>query len=780
MHAQNPNRLYVGTDLHDDYLTVLTNDGSYRFVAYSHHIIETSFIPTGETFIPNSHAIVAQKNIVGARFQEGRDTLFYRTKGIQVAIVKKPLKLLYKFQNKVLLSEKRGYVKTDSTEILEFNLGTTEVLYGGGARALGMNRRGNRLELYNKAHYGYEKRSELLNYTMPLVASSKKYMVHFDNAPIGFLDLDSKGDNTLQYETISGRKTYQVIAGVDWNSIIDSYTDLTGKQPLPPRWVLGNFASRFGYHSQREVQDVVAKFRKDSIPLDTVILDIYWFGKDIKGHMGNLEFLKDSFPSPKKMIQDFRSEGIKTVLVTEPFVLSSSKKWEEVVAKDILAKTPAGEPYQYEFYFGNTGLIDIFEPTGKKWFWEIYKKYTDMGIAGWWGDLGEPEVHPVDMYHGRASANEVHNIYGHHWAKLLQDGYQKDFPTQRPFILMRAGAAGSQRFGMIPWSGDVNRSWGGLAVQPEISLQMGMQGLGYMHSDLGGFAGGEVFDSELYTRWLQYGVFQPIFRPHGQEHIAPEPIFHDDSTKELAKRAIELRYQLLPYNYTLAFENHTKGVPLMRPLLFVESDNAMVFENSEAYLWGNNFLVVPIIKAGVTEKEIYFPKGNKWIDFYNDKVYEGGKTHTIPVVSEHIPVFVKGNAFIPMIQTIQTTAEYHLDTFDVHFYNTNTKSKSQSDLYNDDGHTPEAYEKGLYELLSFDTEKKKWGRAIILSKEVGEHFQMTHKKINLVIHNSQKKPSRVKVAGQNTIGTWDKSKKTLTIPVSWKAKQTKITIKLIF
>ncbi|KJZ16581.1 glycosyl hydrolase, partial [Pseudoalteromonas fuliginea] len=142
--------------------------------------------------------------------------------------------------NKLLLSEKEGYVKKDSTEAIRFNIDKTEALYGGGARALGMNRRGNRLQLYNRAHYGYGGRSELMNFTVPLVMSSKIYAVHFDNAPIGWLDLDSKKDNTLEYETISGRKTYQVIAADNWYSLTESYTELTGRQPMPARWILGN------------------------------------------------------------------------------------------------------------------------------------------------------------------------------------------------------------------------------------------------------------------------------------------------------------------------------------------------------------------------------------------------------------------------------------------------------------------------------------------------------------------------------------------------------------
>jgi len=155
--------------------------------------------------------------------------------------------------------------------------------------------------------------------------------------------------------------------------------------------------------------------------------------------------------------------------------------------------------------------------------------------------------------------------------KMVFDNQLKMSPDQRPFILMRSGFAGSQRYGMIPWTGDVSRSWGGLKPQVELSLQMSLLGMAYTHSDLGGFAGGEQFDQEMYIRWLQYGVFQPIYRPHAQDNIAPEVVFHDKRTQDILRKYIKLRYNLLPYNYTLAYQNSTTGMPLMRPLFLSNS-----------------------------------------------------------------------------------------------------------------------------------------------------------------------------------------------------------------
>ena len=765
--AQNSKRIYKGYSEKEDLLEVYTNDGTYLIKAYNEKIIETSFIPNNEPFNPKSHAVVLTTNYAQTQIVESVTKLTYTTPGISVTIEKAPFQLTYYFKGKSLISEKEGYTKTDNFKSIQFNLDTTEVLYGGGERVLGMNHRGYKLQLYNRAHYGYTTHSELMNYTMPLVLSSKIYAIHFDNAPIGSLDLDSKKDNTLTYETISGRMTYQVVAGANWPDLMNQYTNLTGKQPLLPRWALGNFASRFGYHTEKETRATVEQFIENKIPLDAIIIDIYWFGSEIKGTLGNLEFLKDSFPTPDQMISDFKAKGIKTILVTEPFILTTSNRWKEAMSKQVLGTDSIGKPFTFDFYFGNTGLVDIFKPKAKEWFWDIYKGFTNRGIGGWWGDLGEPEMHPSQLQHITGSADEVHNIYGHNWAKLIFEGYQKDFPSQRPFILMRSGYSGSQRYGLIPWSGDVSRSWGGLQPQPEIALQMGMQGIGFMHSDLGGFAGGEVFEPELYTRWLQYGVFQPIFRPHGQEHIAPEPVYHDAKIIAMAKKAIELRYQLIPYNYTLAFENNQLGLPLMRTLFFEEPNNKDLYEVANSYLWGSDFLVSPILKEGVTQKKVYFPKTNHWFDFYTDEKFEGGSSHTVRVIPEHIPVFVRAGAFIPMAKVVQNTKDYSTAQLELHYYHDPSITKSIGKMYNDDGETPNAFEKGKYELLDFESKFVNNTLEVVFSNTTGENYESTNREMTLILHNVTSKPKRIKKEGKKLTYTWDEENHKLLIKFEW-------------
>lgn len=774
--AQNAERKFVAVNETENAVEITTSDGKYRFQYFTPEMVEASFIPSGEKYNPASHAVVLEPLKVSYKVSEAEDSVIIDSEGLDIVVSKMPFQVTYFFDGEKVISEKAGYFKDDIYEKLDFNITESEVLMGGGARALGMNRRGNRLQLYNRAHYGYGTKSELLNFTLPVVLSSEKYALHFDNAPIGYLDLDSEHSNTITYETISGRKTYQLIVGNTWEAIVKNYTLLTGRQPMPPRWALGNFSSRFGYHSREEVEETIEKFREEKIPVDAVIIDLFWFGHEIMGTMGNLEFVTDSFPRPKEMIDDLAEDGVKTILVTEPFILTTSKRWEEAVEEGVLAKDSIGNPYTFDFYFGNTGLIDIFDPEARDWFWSIYSELTDMGVGGWWGDLGEPEVHPEGLLHATGTANEVHNIYGHYWAKMIYEDYREDFPEQRPFILMRAGAAGSQRYGLIPWSGDVSRSWGGLKPQPEISLQMGLQGLAYMHSDLGGFAGDNLND-ELYLRWLQYGVFQPIYRPHAQEEVPSEPVFREPRTKELSKQAIELRYKLLPYNYTLAFRNSTEGLPLMRPLFFEEPGNFRLYSVAGTYLWGDNFLISPVLQEHVNQQEVYFPKPSNWFDYYTGEKFSGGQSAIVELDERYIPTYVRGGAIIPMAKPLQTTQNFSAEDVEIHYFFDAEAKSSHGILYHDNGVTPNTFLTGDYEILDLKSEIRKKEVTFSIQKNPGAARKTSEfKQIDLVIHNLEKAPENVFLGKAIISANYDKQAHRLTIPVRLNDNLSTITI----
>ncbi|OJJ21806.1 hypothetical protein BKI52_15010 [marine bacterium AO1-C] len=785
--AQNADRKYQSHTWSKNLLTVQTNEGKLTLKAYNDYVIKVAFEKSDSQNPDTSHAVVLQPQRVLTNLRETSNKLIMSTEVLRAEVIKSPLQVIFYNGDKKLTSEAAGYFeKKDSLKLrgFAFNLDNSESLYGTGERALPLNRRGYRLELYNKAHYGYSDKSVLMGYNIPLVLSSKKYAIYFDNAPKGFIDLGKTNPSQLTFESIGGNMTYYFIAAENLSRVIEEYTLLTGRQPLPPRWVFGNIATRYGYRNEAEVRKVVKEYQKQDFPLDAVILDHYWYGEgEIKKSvaMGDLDWYKPNWPNGAGLVKDLKKQNIQTVLITQPFVLTNSKNFDYTSKNGLLAKDTQGKTYVIpEFYFGQTGILDIFQPATQQWFWSKYKKHIKTGVNGWWGDLGEPEMHPSGIRHTRGKADDLHNVYGHYWAKMLAENYKKEYPQVRPLILMRAGFAGSQRFGLIPWSGDVSRSWGGLRSQIPLALNMSLAGLAYMHSDLGGFAGGKL-SPELYTRWLQYGVFQPVYRPHSQEQVPSEPIYYADSTQQIVRKFIKLRYQMLPYNYTLAYQNALRGTPLMRPLFFVEPDNAQLYQTNESYLWGDAFLVAPVLQEGQKTVKVYFPKGYTWFDFWSDKSYTGGTTATIDVTLDKIPVFVRGGAFVPMIRPINNTSAYTSKNLILHYYFDKTLEKEQEGLmYEDDGKNAQALKNKQYQLLEFEAEQE------------GDLFEMEFERnrttytgapgqrnVTLIIHN--KKFSTVakasKVGKKEVQLKYNAAKNQTTITFPWKKRKVELWLK---
>jgi len=591
---------------------------------------------------------------------------------------------------------------------------------------------------------------------------------------------------------MGGRTSYLIIVGESYPKLIENLVSVTGKQPLPPRWALGNIASRFGYHSEQEARSVVQKYRDEDFPLDAIVFDLYWFGPDIKGHMGNLNWDNKAFPTPVDMIKDFKAQGVNTIMITEPFILTSSSQWQSAVENNALMKNQSGQAEKFDFYFGNTGLVDVFEPKSQDWFWQYYQKLANQGVTGWWGDLGEPEVHPADALHNvagnKVSADEVHNAYGHQWAEMLYQRLRKFQPNTRPFILMRSGFIGSQRYGMVPWTGDVSRSWEGFKPQVELALQMSLLGLSYTHSDLGGFAGDGPIDKELYIRWLQYGVFQPVYRPHAQENAKPEPIFHDVETKDILREYVKLRYRLMPYIYSLSIENSLTGMPIMRPMFFEDESELKLIDEKDSYFYGDSFLVTPVTEQGAETVNVNLPKGT-WFNFWSEQRYQGEQNVTIAAPLDQTPVLVRAGAFIPMVDSVQSTKDYNTEHLILHYYADITVKSSSSVMYNDDGQDPNSLTNADYESLTFSANQQD-EKLLFDLQQHGQFVKMpATRQLSLVIHNYQNNAAKITVDNklvklvksreqltQQPLSAWyDESNKQLFINAAWR-KNIKITI----
>ncbi len=672
--------------------------GTWYFTEYSPNIIKLKFTPKDYAVFENiTHAVnaaVIDANTIPVTIKE--DALLIGNMG-----------------NVIIKSTffKEGF------NGFNIQLHTNEKIYGGGERALPLNRRGYKFNLYNNPWYGYSNGADNLNFSVPFFTSSNGYAVFFDNASKGYADIGKTNSNNFEVGFVSGELNMFVIFGKNYKEILASYFKLTGTQPLPPKWAMGNLMSRFGYTSEQQLTQIASKMKEEKIPYNAVIFDLFWFGDSIKGTLGNLDWInKTKWPDPKKMLVGFKKNNIQPILIAEPFILKGTKNYNN--AKKYFAVDEAGKPFNLtDFYFGQGGLLDIFRKDAGNWIWNNhYKKQIANGVNAWWTDLGEPEKHPNSIRHNLKdegvdrlmTADEVHNIYGHYWNKMLFENYAKEFPDQRLFHLNRSGFAGSQRYSIFPWSGDVSRSWSGLQAQLPVMLGMSMSGIPYIHADAGGFAGGEG-DAELYTRWLQFAAFTPIFRPHGTAlyevekaafSFPSEPALMEEPYKSYARQTVNLRYSLLPYNYNLTYRQTKNAEPLVAPLYYHYPTDTTVANVEDEFMWGENILVAPVLQKGMMQRKIILPAGN-WYQFNGDNiVYKDSVVEALSIQS--IPVFIKSGSFIPSLQSLSSKGfnqSLQLNKLKIDYYFDNKPSAYT--LYDDDGNNKNAIAKGEYELISF-------------------------------------------------------------------------------
>jgi oligosaccharide 4-alpha-D-glucosyltransferase len=657
-----------------------------------------------------------------------------------------------------------GYTAKDGYQTVSFSIGNNTQFFGAGERSLPMNRRGYRLPLYNNPWYGYSTNADALNYSIPFVISNEGYGIFFDNPSVGYIDIGKTNSNVLEFGFKSGELSFYIIVGNSIEEISKNYYILTGKQPLPPRWALGNFMSRFGYSSQQQLDSIYQAMKTAGYPMDAVIIDLFWFGDSIKGTLGNLDWMnKTAWPNPANMIAQLKKDSVNTVLITEPFVIETTHNYEK--SKQYHATDSTGSPGMIpEFYFGNTGLIDVFRNDAKAWFWSQYKKQIDIGVGGWWGDLGEPEKHPNRLFHDLKdlgltkrlfNAEDVHNIYGHYWSKLLFEQYAIHYPSTRLFHLNRSGYAGTCRYSIFPWSGDVSRSWDGFRAQLPVMLGASISGIPYISADAGGFAGGEK-DPELYTRWLQFAAFTPVFRPHGTAlgnidpnaaHIESEPVFWDAATQTRVKALIQERYALLPYNYSLSYQHLQTGKALVRPMFYDDLLDNNLLQATEQFYWGDYFLIAPVLEKGAKTKKIYLPKG-EWFDWrQRNRKINGGQWLEEPVTLDAMPVFVKAGSIVPTISSINNTMAYANAKLMFTYFP--AAQKTTYTLFEDDGaHAGNIANKqfGLIECSGINNPKAKTisllflqkGKAIKANRSIAFNIALPGTNVDFVMINGKK------------------------------------------
>lgn len=684
--------------------TILTEKGFITVTPFSENIFKiTTKLANDRTPYIESQAVVLEPCSKGIKVSASNDkiTIFSQTTKI---VVDKSTGLLsfYGKNDNLLLSEKEGVDNSSELKKVSFVNAEGQHFYGAGERGHSLELGGDTLVMYNRQNYGYtegDPRISQMNITVPYFVSDKGYGVLFDDYNSAQLVLGK----TIEYtsETPSPLSYYFINGNGSIAGATEGYTLLTGRQELPPFWALGYITSKYGYRTQAEALGVVDTLKSRGYPVDGMVLDLYWYG--VETDMGRLEWNKEQWPDHRAMLRELKDKGVNMVIISQPYINKNGAidNYNMLADKGMLMKDADGNVHDVTTWVGEAGMFDVSNPDTRQWLWNRYKSLTEDGVEGWWGDLGEPEVHPLTMWHHNGqSASQYHNVYGNEWSRIIYEGFKKDFPNKRLMLLMRGGTAGLQRYSVFPWSTDVSRSWGGLQPQVKIMLNSSLSGLAYMSSDLGGFAvdPAKPLDSELYVRWLQMGAFTPTFRTHAQ--LKPEP-YHYPEQEKICKRFIKMRYEWLPYNYTLAYENTTMGAPLARTFNFNGINLEEKYANiTDQYMWGKQIMIAPVMTKGARSRNVIFPEG-KWINWNNPRLsYNGGTEAIVKAPLSELPMFVRAGSFVPQYTLpIENVTQYDPTFLTVRYYPCDEQTSYT--LFEDDRVSTNSLADEQYKLITF-------------------------------------------------------------------------------
>lgn len=735
-------------------VTVRAGDSALRFVFYKPNLVKVELMPTSSTTFSKSLVVIRDTTQpVGYSITDSDSVFSLKTSSLRIVCSKFPLRVaFYDSNNHLLLQEpvSGGIAFGRAKRIANFAIQSDEHFYGTGERGMSFDLRGQAFESFNEQRGGYPTVGGIpptMNINIPFVISTNHYGIYFDDTYKGHFDIGHSNPKQFTYTVYGGKLSYYFIYDPTMTGVMSDYTWLTGRAPLLPKWAYGYIQSKFGYRNAVDAEAMIQRMRSDSIPCDAIVLDLYWFH-----NMGDLSWNTSAWPDPNRIMSRLLSQGFKTIVITEPYITQHSINFAVANRSGYLAKDSLNCSYIINNWWSchcNAGLLDITNPAAKKWWWGKYYSIFRTGVSGLWTDLGEPERDYPDMQFYAGPDLKVHNTYDFLWAKTLFDGYNRSFPNRRLFNLTRSGYAGIQRFGVVTWSGDVAKTFGGLAVQLPILLNMGMSGIAYHNSDIGGFHPGKT-TPELYTRWMEFGAFCPVMRAHGYDGDGgTEPWTFGTATENIVRKIIRLRYSLFPYNYTMAHETYETGIPLARPLVLEYPNDRNVYNESSAYMWGDDFLVAPVVASGQLSKTFYMPSGT-WIDYWNDSVYTGGDTVTVPAPLNEVPLFVKSGSIVPMQPVMQYTGQFPADTIKLAIY-PGQEGTASFMLYEDDGRTLD-YQKGDFATTLFQESMMTNGKhnimRIVIGATEGNYNGKPPRRVYIYeVHRISYRPAGVSVSG---------------------------------
>ncbi|MES2455232.1 MAG: glycoside hydrolase family 31 protein [Bacteroidota bacterium] len=581
---------------------------------------------------------------------------------------------------------------------------TEENFFGLGDKSGNMNLRGRKFQNWNTDAYSFGWDQDPLYRTIPFyigVHQQSAYGIFFDNTFRSYFDFAREDNTKTSFWADGGELQYYYIHGPHLMDVVKRYQTLTGTHPMPPKWALGYHQCRWSYYPEKKVKEIAEGFRSRSIPCDAIYLDI-----DYMDGYRCFTWNKSHFPDPKRMIKELANDGFKTVVMIDPGIKVDDNYWVFKEGKENNFFCRRSDDYFMEGHVwpGRCQFPDFTNPAVREWWGGLYKELVEIGVAGVWNDMNEPAVfgsgtfpndvrHNIDGYRG--SHRKAHNVYGMQMVRSTYDGLKKLMRNKRPFTITRAGYAGMQRYGCV-WTGDNVATWEHLKIGNIQCQRMSISGVPFCGTDIGGFSGEP--DPELFTRWIQLGTFSPFMRAHSAGDTAErEPWSFGEPYTSINRSYIELRYRLLPYLYSVFWEHHRYGFPILRPLVMLEQENPSTSFRQDEFTFGDKILVCPVLEQGAASRMVYLPKG-KWYNFWTLEVLTGESEHSILTPLDHMPLFVRAGSVIPEYPVMQYVGEKEVTEVLLNVYFADYEVNSF--LYEDHGDTF-AYEQDIYSEKKF-------------------------------------------------------------------------------
>lgn len=486
---------------------------------------------------------------------------------------------------------------------------------------------------------------------------------------------------------------YVVFYGPSADSVIATYRNLSGNVPMLPLWVYGFWQCRERYTSGTHLVETVKEFRKRNLPMDVIVQDWQYWGKY---GWGVPKFDETNYPDPAGFIKELHD-------LNAHFNISIWSNPDK--------NSPIGQEYvSKNLYIPNSGWLDYFNPITRGTYWNTLKENLfTYGVDSWWMDATEPENDDIKGKKTYLGAGDFYRLtYPLFVSQAVYEGQRKTSSDKRVCILTRSAFLGQHKYGMINWSGDIGGTWDSYKRQIVAGLNYTITGLPYWTTDIGGFfrPGNSQYTDEKYhellTRWFQWGTFNPIFRIHGYQ-TETEPWKYGQQVEDNMRKMLNLRYRLLLYIYSEAWQVTKNGSTLMRPLVMDFREDAKATDQSYEFMFGKSILVAPITEAGVTERNVYLSKSVDWYDFWTGKRMNGGQTIKANAPLDKIPLFVKSGSIIPMGKFIQYVGEKSADTLEIRVYK---GADGKFELYEDEGDNYN-YEKGNYTIIPFKWDEQR-------------------------------------------------------------------------